>query len=144
MIHQEVEVLIVEDNDEDAELAIRALKKHRLANNVVHLSDGEQALDFIFGRGNYLGRVISQLPKVLLLDIKMPKVSGLQVLQAVKSDPQMKVIPVVILTSSEEDPDIRKAYELGANSYIVKPVEFDNFSKTVADLGLYWMVVNRI
>ncbi|SHG77639.1 Response regulator receiver domain-containing protein [Chryseolinea serpens] len=144
MIHQEVEVLIVEDNDEDAELAIRALKKHRLANNVVHLSDGEQALDFIFGRGNYLGRVISQLPKVILLDIKMPKVSGLQVLQAVKSDPQMKVIPVVILTSSEEDPDIRKAYELGANSYIVKPVEFDNFSKTVADLGLYWMVVNRI
>lgn len=144
MIHQEVEVLIVEDNDEDAELAIRALKKHRLANNVVHLSDGEQALDFIFGRGSYLGRVISQLPKVILLDIKMPKVSGLQVLQAVKSDPQMKVIPVVILTSSEEDPDIRKAYELGANSYIVKPVEFDNFSKTVADLGLYWMVVNRI
>ena len=101
-------------------------------------------MDFIFGRGNYLGRVISQLPKVILLDIKMPKVSGLQVLQAVKSDPQMKVIPVVILTSSEEDPDIRKAYELGANSYIVKPVEFDNFSKTVADLGLYWMVVNRI
>ena len=144
MIYQEVEVLIVEDNDEDAELAIRALKKHRLANNVVHLSDGEQALDFIFGRGNYSDRVISQMPKVILLDIKMPKVSGLQVLHAVKSDPRMKVIPVVILTSSEEDPDIKKSYELGANSYIVKPVEFDNFSKTVAELGMYWMVVNRV
>jgi len=137
-------VLIVEDNDEDAELAIRALRKHRLANNIVHLSDGEQALDFIFGRGKYSDRIISQMPKVILLDIKMPKVSGLQVLQAVKADPQMKVIPVVILTSSEEDPDIKKSYELGANSYIVKPVEFDNFSKTVADLGLYWMVVNRV
>ncbi|AYB29083.1 response regulator [Chryseolinea soli] len=144
MIYQEVEVLIVEDNDEDAELAIRALRKHRLANNIVHLSDGEQALDFIFGRGKYSDRIISQMPKVILLDIKMPKVSGLQVLQAVKADPQMKVIPVVILTSSEEDPDIKKSYELGANSYIVKPVEFDNFSKTVADLGLYWMVVNRV
>jgi two-component system response regulator len=144
MIYQEVEVLIVEDNDEDAELAIRALKKHHLANNVVHLSDGEQALDFIFGRGNYSGRVISQMPRVILLDIKMPKVSGLEVLKAVKSDPLMKVIPVVILTSSEEDPDIKKSYELGANSYIVKPVEFDNFSRTVADLGMYWMVVNRV
>jgi len=144
MIYQEVEVLIVEDNDEDAELTIRALKKHHLANHVVHLSDGEQALDFIFGRGNYSGRVILQMPKVILLDIKMPKISGLEVLQAVKSDPLTKVIPVVILTSSEEDPDIKKAYALGANSYIVKPVEFDNFSRTVADLGLYWMVVNRI
>jgi len=101
-------------------------------------------LDFIFGRGNYSDRVISQMPKVILLDIKMPKVSGLQVLHAVKSDPRMKVIPVVILTSSEEDPDIKKSYELGANSYIVKPVEFDNFSKTVAELGMYWMVVNRV
>ena len=144
MIYQEVEVLIVEDNDEDAELAIRALKKHHLANKVVHLNDGEQALDFIFGRRNYSGRVISQMPKVILLDIKMPKVSGLEVLRAVKSDPVMKVIPVVILTSSEEDPDIKKSYELGANSYIVKPVEFDNFSKTVAELGMYWMVVNRV
>ena len=144
MIYQEVEVLIVEDNDEDAELAIRALKKHHLANNVMHLIDGEQALDFIFGRGKYSGRVISQMPKVILLDLKMPKVSGLEVLKAVKSDPRTKVIPVVILTSSEEDPDIKRCYELGANSYIVKPVEFDNFSKTVADLGLYWMVVNRV
>lgn len=144
MTYQEVEVLIVEDNDEDAELTIRALRKHRLANNVVHLRDGEQALDFIFGRGDYSERIISQTPKVILLDIKMPKVSGLEVLQALKSDPRMKVIPVVILTSSEEDPDIKKSYELGANSYIVKPVEFDNFSKTVADLGLYWMAVNRV
>jgi CheY-like chemotaxis protein len=143
MNYQEVEVLIVEDNEEDAELTLRALKKHRLANNVVHLIDGEQALDFIFGRGSYSGRQISQMPKVILLDLKMPKVSGLEVLEAVKSDPRTKVIPVVILTSSEEDPDVKRSYELGANSYIVKPVEFDNFSKTVADLGLYWMAVNR-
>lgn len=143
MIYQEVEVLIVEDNEEDAELTLRALKKHHLANNVVHLIDGEQALDFIFARGNYSGRTISQMPKVILLDLKMPKVSGLEVLEAVKADPRTKVIPVVILTSSEEDPDVKRSYELGANSYIVKPVEFDNFSKTVADLGLYWMAVNR-
>ena len=144
MIYQEVEVLIVEDNEEDAELAIRALKKHHLANNVVHLIDGEQALDFIFGRGDYSDRETSQMPKVILLDLKMPKVNGLEVLQAVKSDPRTKVIPIVILTSSEEDPDIKRSYELGANSYIVKPVEFDNFSKTVAELGMYWMVVNRV
>lgn len=143
MIYQEVEVLIVEDNEEDAELTLRALKKHHLANNVVHLIDGEQALDFIFARGNYSGRTVSQMPKVILLDLKMPKVSGLEVLEAVKSDPRTKVIPVVILTSSEEDPDVKRSYELGANSYIVKPVEFDNFSRTVADLGLYWMAVNR-
>ena len=134
----------VEDNDEDAELAIRALKRHRLANTIVHLIDGEQALNFIFGNGDYSKRSILQLPKVILLDLKMPKVNGLEVLAKVKSDPRTKMIPVVILTSSQEDPDIKKCYELGANSYIVKPVEFENFSKTVADLGLYWMVVNRL
>lgn len=144
MMDQEVEILIIEDNPEDAELAIRALKKNHLANSIVHLTDGVQALDFIFGTGAYAGRDIQHLPKVILLDIKMPKVNGIEVLQRVKADPYMRAIPVVMLTSSAEDPDIKKCYELGANSYIVKPVEFLNFSKTISDIGLYWMVVNRI
>ena len=144
MTSQEIEVLIIEDNEEDAELTIRALKKYHLANTIVHLTDGAQALDFIFGNGDYSGRKMTQMPKVILLDLKMPKVNGMEVLEKVKSDPITKMIPVVILTSSEEDPDIKRCYELGANSYIVKPVEFHNFSKMVADLGLYWMVINRV
>lgn len=143
MISQEVEILIVEDNIDDADLAIRALRKHNLANNVVHLTDGAQALDFLFGIGEYAGRDSTITPKVILLDLKMPKVNGLEVLAKIKEDPRTKVIPVVVLTSSEEDPDIKKCYALGANSYIVKPVEFNNFSKTVTDLGLYWMIINR-
>ncbi len=144
MIDQEVEILIVEDSQEDAELAIRALKKNKLANNIVHLVDGVQALDFIFGTGEFAGRNIQRVPKVVLLDLKMPKVSGMEVLQRIKQDPVMKTIPVVVLTSSGEDPDIKRCYELGANSYIVKPVEFVNFSKIVSDLGLYWMVINKV
>ncbi len=142
-INDEVEILIVEDNQEDAELTIRALKKHHLANNIVHLGDGAEALDFIYGQGIYSGRDINQIPKVILIDLKMPKVSGLEVLKAIKSDPRIKMIPVVILTSSAEDPDIKEAYELGANSYIVKPVDFNVFFKTVSELGLYWLVVNK-
>ncbi len=144
MIDQEVEILIIEDNLDDAELAIRALKKSHLANSIVHLTDGVEALDFIFGTGSYTGRNIHHLPKVILLDLKMPRINGIEVLQRVKADPIMKAIPVVVLTSSAEDPDIKRCYELGANSYIVKPVEFENFSKTISDIGLYWMVVNRI
>lgn len=144
MRNHEVEILIVEDNLNDAELTIRALKKHNLANNLIHLVDGELALDFLFGTGPYSGRNLSNMPKVILLDLKMPKINGLEVLERVKMDPRTKMIPVVILTSSAEDPDIKKSYELGANSYIVKPVEFDNFAKTVTDLGLYWMVVNKV
>lgn len=143
MINQEVEILIVEDSLEDAELAIRTLKKNHLANTIVHVTDGALALDFIFGRGQYEGRNTQSLPKVILLDLKMPKVNGLQVLEQLKRDPATQTIPVVILTSSAEDPDIKRCYELGANSYIVKPVEFENFSKTVGDLGMYWMVMNR-
>lgn len=143
MENQEVEILIVEDNPGDAELAIRALKKQNLANNVIHLLDGAEALDFIFGTGSYSTRNTNHVPKVILLDLKMPKVGGLEVLEKIKSDSRTKTIPVVILTSSAEDPDIKRSYELGANSYIVKPVDFSNFSKTVADLGLYWMVINR-
>lgn len=143
MEDQQVEILIIEDNPNDAELTLRALRKENLANKVEHLIDGAEALDFLFGRGKYAGRTINNVPKVILLDLKMPKVNGLEVLEKVKSDPLTKSIPVVILTSSAEDPDIKKAYALGANSYIVKPVEFFKFSKIVADLGLYWMVINK-
>jgi CheY-like chemotaxis protein len=140
---QEVEILIVEDNPADAELTIRTLKKQKLANNLIHLEDGAKALDFIFGRGEFSGRNINHTPKVILLDLKMPKVSGLEVLEKLKLDPRMKSIPVVILTSSAEHPDVKKAYDLGANSYIVKPVNFNDFSKTINGLGMYWMVVNK-
>jgi len=140
----EVEILIVEDDPSDAELAIRALKKQNLANKLIHLTDGAEALDFIFGTGQYAGRNIELKPKVIFLDLKMPKVNGLQVLEKVKSDPRTKFIPVVIVTSSAEDPDVKKAYELGANSYIVKPVDFNNFSKIVSELGLYWLVINKL
>lgn len=138
-----VEILLVEDNMDDAELAIRALKKNNLVNNLVHLKDGAEALDFIFAMGKYSDRNMDETPKVILLDLKMPKVNGIEVLQKLKSDERTKKIPVVILTSSKEDPDIKTCYELGANSYIVKPVEFDAFAKAVNDLGLYWMLLNQ-
>jgi two-component system response regulator len=143
MNNQEIEILLVEDSDEDATLAIRALKKKNLGNKLVHLKDGVEALDFIYGTGTYEGQKPSFLPKVILLDLKMPRLNGMDVLKKIKSDPQTKAIPVVILTSSAEDPDIKAAYELGANSYIVKPVEFDNFSQIVTDLGMYWLVLNN-
>jgi two-component system response regulator len=143
-INDVIEILIVEDNPEDAELTMRALTKQHLANKIFHLPDGSEALDFIFAEGEYQGRNIYNIPKVILLDLKMPKVNGLEVLEKIKSDSRTKRIPVVILTSSAEDPDIKEAYELGANSYIVKPVDFSAFSKTVADLGLYWLVVNKV
>jgi CheY-like chemotaxis protein len=143
MTDSEVEILLVEDNEDDAKLAIRALRKQNFANKLLHLSDGVKALDFIFGTGTFEGRNIFHTPKVVLLDLKMPRVNGLEVLERIKSDPRTKIIPVVILTSSSEDPDIRRAYELGANSYIVKPVEFDNFVKAISELGLYWMLLNK-
>lgn len=139
----EVEILLIEDNLNDAELAIRALKKNSLANNLVHLKDGDEGLDFIFARGKFEDRDINSTPRVILLDLKMPKVSGMEVLKQVKLDDRTKKIPVVILTSSKEDPDIQECYRLGANSYIVKPVEFDAFVKTMSELGLYWMLLNQ-
>lgn len=142
-LNQEIELLFVEDSAHDAELTIRALKKNNFVNNLVHLQDGAEALDFIFGTGEYGGRNINQVPKLILLDLRMPKVNGLQVLEKIKLDPRTKTIPVVILTSSAEDPDIRKSYALGANSFIIKPVDFGNFSKIVTELGLYWMVINK-
>jgi len=140
---QEVEILIVEDNPGDAELTIRALKKSNLANHVTHLVDGAEALDFLFGSGPYSDRNLDKIPKLILLDLKMPKVDGLEVLRHLKSDVRTKMIPVIILTSSDDDPNIKRCYELGANSYIVKPVELNNFVKTISEVGMYWLVVDR-
>lgn len=138
-----VEILLVEDNARDAELTIRALRKHNFTNNLVHVKDGVEALDFLFGRGNYTGRDTEQCPRVVLLDLKLPKVSGLEVLQAIKQDDRLCKLPVVVVTSSTEDPDMRTAYELGANSYVVKPVEFDAFVNAMSQLGLYWILLNH-
>jgi two-component system response regulator len=134
---------LVEDNASDAEMTINALKKNGLANNLLHLKDGAAALDYIFGEGKYEGRRVEDTPRVILLDLKMPKVNGVEVLEKIRLDERTKRIAVVILTSSKEDPDIQKCYNLGANSYVVKPVEFDKFQKAVSDLGLYWMIVNQ-
>lgn len=142
-MENEIEILLVEDNVHDAELAMRALKKQNIANNLFHLKDGAAALEFLFGTGDFEGRNTANKPKVILLDLKMPKVNGIEVLEKIKSNPLTSDIPVVILTSSKENPDIKKCYSLGANSYIVKPVEFDNFSKAVAEVGLYWVLLNQ-
>ena len=140
----EVEILLVEDNETDAELTIRALKKNNLANKLVWAKDGAEALDFIFGKGKYLERDIEKgLPRLILLDLRMPKVDGLEVLQTIKADERTKMIPVVVLTSSKEDRDIVESYELGVNSYVSKPVEFDAFTEAVSTLGLYWMLLNN-
>jgi two-component system response regulator len=139
-----VEILLVEDNPTDAELTIRALKKFNLANNLIHVKNGIDALDFIFGTGKYTGlRDVSFPPKVILLDINMPKMNGMEVLQKIKSDPRTKSMPVVVLTSSKESPDIQECYDLGANSYIVKPVNFEGFATAIQNLGFYWLLQNQ-
>jgi two-component system response regulator len=144
MNHNSVEVLLVEDNINDAELTIRELRRHHMANNLFHVRDGEEALDFIFGMGKYAGsRDLFYRPKVVLLDIQMPKINGTEVLQKIKADPRTKATPVVILTSSKEDPDIQKCYDLGANSYIVKPVNFESFAQAIRNLGFYWLLLNQ-
>ena len=140
---KEVEVLLVEDNVEDQELTLRALRKKNLANRVHVVSDGAEALEFLFGTGAYAGRGPKDAPKVVLLDIKLPKLSGIEVLKKVKADPDLRSIPIVMLTSSKEGPDIQESYRLGANSYIVKPVDFDNFADAVAQLGFYWLLANE-
>lgn len=139
----EVEILLVEDNMNDAELIIRALGKVNLANNIVHLKDGAEAIDFMFATGAFLERDTTKTPKVILLDIKMPKVDGIEVLRKIKSDDATKTIPVVIMTSSKEEQDIIASYELGVNSFVVKPVQFDEFATAVSQLGLYWILVNQ-
>lgn len=138
-----VEILIVEDNSRDAELTLRALRKNNLANNVIIAEDGAEALDFFFCRGKYKMRNVANPPKVVLLDLKLPKVSGLEVLKIIKEDQRTSNIPIVIVTSSKEEPDIKTAYALGVNSYVVKPVDFDQFVNAMSRLGLYWLLVNE-
>ncbi len=140
----EIEILLVEDNPYDAELALRAFKKNNIYNPIKVLDDGEEALDFIFCRGEYNERGMCKKIKVILLDLKLPKINGLEVLKAIKTDPVTKKIPVVMLTSSKEESDIVESYNLGANSYIVKPVDFNKFVEAVRDLGLYWLLLNQV
>jgi CheY-like chemotaxis protein len=143
MSANEVEILLVEDNPSDVELTLRALKRRNLANKVHVVKDGAEALDFIFATGAYINRDIDNPPKVVLLDLKLPKVDGLEVLRRIKSDKRTKVIPVVVLTSSREEKDIVESYKLGVNSYIVKPVDFDKFVQGISELGLYWLLLNQ-
>lgn len=138
-----IDILLVEDNPRDAELIIRALKKMHLADHLIHVEDGVEALDFLFTRGQYAGRNMDDLPKVILLDIKLPRIDGLEVLSTIKTNERMRAIPVVIVTSSAENPDISKAYKLGANSYVIKPVHFDSFIEAMTRLGMYWMMANH-
>jgi CheY-like chemotaxis protein len=138
-----VTILLVEDSPDDVELAMRALRKQHLLSDVIRVEDGAEALDFMYGRGRFEGRDVRKQPKLVLLDLKLPKVNGLEVLAVIKSDADLRHIPVVMLTSSREDPDIRQAYELGANSYIVKPVDFEQFLAAVSEIGFYWMLLNQ-
>ena len=142
-MNDEVEILLVEDNPNDAELALRALKKNNLANNVIRVCDGEEALDYIFARGQFKSRSRLNIPKLILLDLKLPKVDGLEFLKIIKDDPVTRLIPVVVLTSSIEESDMIESYRLGVNSYIVKPVDFDKFIGSVKDIGLYWLLLNK-
>jgi two-component system, response regulator len=142
MDYSDIEILLVEDNPNDAELTRRALKKGNITNNIFTVTDGEQALDYLFSRGSFKGNEAK--PKVVLLDLKLPKVNGLEVLREIRSNEKTKSIPVVVLTSSQEEKDIIESYKLGVNSYIVKPVEFEGFMKAVADVGLYWLLLNKI
>jgi two-component system, response regulator len=144
MDHNSIEVLLVEDNADDAELTTRELIKNHLANNLFHVKDGAEALDFIFAKGKYEGvRDIRNPPKIVLLDIQMPKVNGIEVLSQIKSNELTRMTPVIMLTSSKEDPDIQKCYKLGANSYIVKPVNFEGFTEAIKNLGFYWLLLNQ-
>lgn len=139
---QQVEILLVEDNPDDVELALHALKRHKLANEVHVARDGAEALDFIFGAGN-TGDRLRHHPRLVLLDLKLPKFDGLEVLERLKGDARSRNIPVVVLTSSNQEPDLKRAYELGANSYIVKPVDFEQFVDAVKQLGFYWLLLNH-
>ncbi len=140
----EVEILLVEDNPTDVELTLRALKKNNLTNKVHVVTDGAEALDYLFATGTYKEREIDKKPKVVLLDLKLPKVDGLEVLKKIKSDERTRDIPVVVLTSSKEEQDRIESYKLGVNSYIVKPVNFEQFTKSVLELGLYWLLLNEL
>jgi CheY-like chemotaxis protein len=144
VIESQVEILLVEDNDADAELTERALKGKHLSNRLRRARDGQEALDFLFAVGRFAGRRVEDAPKLVLLDLKLPKVDGLEVLRRLKSDARTKEIPIVVMTSSREDQDLIRSYGLGVNGYVVKPVEFESFSKTVAVLGFYWLLLNQL
>jgi len=135
-------ILLVEDNPDDVALTVRALKKNAILNEVVVVTDGEEALDFLFARGKHAGRSAADMPAVVLLDLRLPKLDGMDVLTAIRKDPRTKMLPVVVLTSSDEQKDIVKSYELGVNSYVRKPVEFNEFAEAVKQLGLYWLLLN--
>ena len=141
--HEIVEILLVEDNPQDLQLALRALAKSNLTNHIEVVRDGAEALEFIFGEGSYAGRKLENGPKVILLDLKLPKVDGLEVLKRIKGDERTKAIPVVMLTSSKEQSDLVQSYRLGVNSYIVKPVNFERFAQAVQELGMYWVLLNQ-
>ncbi|MBD2724793.1 response regulator [Nostoc sp. FACHB-892] len=141
---QPISIVLVEDNPTDAELTIRALRRNRIGNQIQLLEDGAEALDFLFCRGNYAHRSMTNQPKVILLDLKLPRISGLEVLRQLKADPRTQRIPVVVLTSSAEDQDIIESYQLGVNSYIVKPVDFEQFNQAVQQLGFYWILFNQL
>lgn len=139
-----LEILLVEDNPQEAELTIRALKKRTFANHFVHVHDGQEALDFLFGKGPYKERDVRELPKVVLLDLKLPKLDGIEVLRQMRANKHTKLVPVVVLTSSREDRDVIEAYQLGANSYIVKPVDFEKFLEVVSNMITYWLLLNEL
>lgn len=141
--YEKVDILLVEDNPNDAEMTMRAFKKNKLSNRIYHVADGTAALDFIYGRNDYQDRDVTLRPKIILLDLKLPKVDGLEVLKIIKSDPATKIIPVVMLTSSMEEKDLIESYRLGVNSYIIKPVSFDKFCEAIMEIGLYWLLLNK-
>ena len=144
MIKNSIEILLVEDNPNDVELALHALKKNNLTNRINVVRDGAEALEFLFASGEYAGRDVNPTPKIILLDLKLPKVDGLEVLRRIKADQRTHLIPVVVLTSSREERDIVESYRLGVNSYITKPVDFEQFTEAVRQLGLYWLLLNQL
>jgi two-component system, response regulator len=143
MAEHAVEILLVEDDPGDTELTLRALRRYNVANHIEVVADGAEALDFLFRRGAYAARDAQTVPRVVLLDLKLPKINGLQVLRQVKADAHIRSIPVVVMTSSREDRDLEQAYQLGVNSYIVKPIDFEQFTEVVRQLGLYWLLLNE-
>ena len=140
---KEADILLVEDNPDDAEMTIRSLRKVNLAHNLFHVEDGQEGLDYLLGEGKFAGRDTGKQPKVVLLDIKMPRVDGIEVLRQLKSNELTKAIPIVIMTSSGEEKDMLVSYSLGVNSYVVKPVNFESFAKAVSELGIYWLMINK-